>query len=235
MAGKNELIQSGLLDLDILSADEEAELIKCEQVIENGLGTFLDVGRALADIRDNRLYKATHKTFELYCKDRWDLGKAHAYRQIDGYEAVTLLEQKRSPIGDKMESEYSDSVNEIPQEMILPRNEAQVRPLTKLTPDQQVEAWALVLEWVNGGAKLTSFLVGKAAKRVKGASVKEVVANTKKEITEPSSLVSKLFLRQMEILTEIIEGEYNSGWRTTSKKEVALRLTKLLKAVDEMV
>jgi hypothetical protein len=70
---------------------------------------------------------------------------------------------------------------------------------------------------------------------VKGASVKEVVANTKKEITEPSSLVSKLFLRQMEILTEIIEGEYNSGWRTTSKKEVALRLTKLLKAVDEMV
>jgi hypothetical protein len=47
--------------------------------------------------------------------------------------------------------------------------------------------------------------------------------------------VSKLFLKQIKVLTEIIEGEYNSGWRTTSKKEVVSRLNDLLKAVDEMV
>jgi hypothetical protein len=147
----------------------------------------------------------------------------------------TIVDKNIETEKDTIVLKNESDTESMPKEIILPMNEAQARPLSKLTPDQQVEAWTLVLEWVNGGAKLTSFLVGKAAKRVKGASVKEIVAKTKKDITAPSSLVSKLFLKQIKVLTEIIEGEYNSGWRTTSKKEVVSRLNDLLKAVDEMV
>lgn len=39
-------------------------LASCEQRIERGLKTFIDVGQALAEIRDSRLYKGTHETFE---------------------------------------------------------------------------------------------------------------------------------------------------------------------------
>jgi hypothetical protein len=235
MTTDTALIQKMDDDLEVLLPCEEKQLEQCEETIEQGLGTFLDVGRALAEIRDNRLYKGSHRTFERYCKDRWDLGKAHAYRQIYGYEAVALLEQKRSPIGDKNESEDSDSVNEIHQEMILPRNEAQVRPLTKLTPEQQVEAWSLVLDWVNGGARLTSYLVGKAAKQVLAAAGQEVLERERKKTEQPSTLVSRLFQKRLQDLMEVIADEYNSGWRTTSKKEVISRLKSMILAVDELV
>ena len=72
-------------------------------------------------------------------------------------------EQKTSPIGDEIEFESSDPENDLQPEFSLPRNEAQARPLSKLTPEQQVDAWSLVLDWVNGGARLTSYLVGQAA------------------------------------------------------------------------
>ena len=77
------------------------------------------MGCALAKIRDSRLYRETHETFESYCRDRWDMGKAYAYRLIDSAQVQEVL----SPMGD-----------------ITPTNERQVRPLTKLTPEQQQEA-----------------------------------------------------------------------------------------------
>lgn len=35
-----------------------------EAIIERGLATFVEVGTALAEIRDNRLYRESHGTFE---------------------------------------------------------------------------------------------------------------------------------------------------------------------------
>ena len=254
-------------DLETLLPCEQDQLAACERVIKQGLSTFLDVGKCLAEIRDDRLYKGTHKTFERYCKDRWDLSRPRAYQQICGYEAVALLESKMSTIVDKnddeqkmstivdknddelkmapigakntedeeaTDSDFSDSDDSQP-EMILPRNEAQARPLSKLTPDQQVDAWSLVLEWVNDGAKLTSYLVGKAAKQVVNQAGNEALKKERKKSEKPSTLVSRLFQKRMQDLMEVIADEYNSGWRTTSKKEVLSRLSSMIRSVDELV
>lgn len=236
MTTDTALIQKMDDDLETLLPCEIEQLEKCEETIEQGLGTFLDVGRALADIRDNRLYKATHRTFERYCKDRWDLGKAAAYHKIHAYEAVALLESKKVTIVTK----NSDEEKVVPigtekSETILPRNEAQARPLSKLTPEQQVEAWSLVLEWVNDGAKLTSYLVGKAAKQVVGQAGNEALKKERKKSEKPSTLVSRLFQKRLQDLMEVIADEYNSGWRTTSKKEVLSRLSSMIRTVNELV
>ena len=60
-------------------------------------------------------------TFEEYCKERWGMNRAHAYRLIDAAEVVNNL----SPIGD------------------IPANESQARPLTALrdNPELQRAAW----------------------------------------------------------------------------------------------
>ena len=55
-----------------LTKTETASLTDCEQVIERGMATFVDVGRALLQIRDKRLYRGTHASFDAYCKERWD-------------------------------------------------------------------------------------------------------------------------------------------------------------------
>lgn len=35
------------------------------------------------EIRDRRLYRETHATFEAYCRERWGWGRDYADRQID--------------------------------------------------------------------------------------------------------------------------------------------------------
>ena len=49
---------------DLLAASEQTELIDCERIIGEGYTTFLKVGLALAKVRDAKLYRAEHKTFE---------------------------------------------------------------------------------------------------------------------------------------------------------------------------
>lgn len=120
-------------------------LIECERVIERGLNTFVEVGTALLEIRDNRLYKDGYSTFEEYCRERWDMQRAYAYRLIGAAEVVANL----SPIGD-----------------ILPATETQARPLASLSPDVQLKAWQEVLDIAPDG-KVTAALVEKVVEGYK--------------------------------------------------------------------
>jgi hypothetical protein len=43
------------------------------QVADDADQTFIAVARALAAIRDGRLYRETHATFEAYCRERWGI------------------------------------------------------------------------------------------------------------------------------------------------------------------
>lgn len=47
-----------------------------ELIIARDLPTFRRVGGALASIRDERLYRETHRTFEEYCRAHWSLPRA---------------------------------------------------------------------------------------------------------------------------------------------------------------
>jgi hypothetical protein len=74
-----------------LLLDESGELAECERVIERGLGTFVEVGAALTKIRDGRLYRADHVTFEDYCRERWGFSRVRAHHLIDAAGVVGAL------------------------------------------------------------------------------------------------------------------------------------------------
>jgi hypothetical protein len=84
-------------ELTPLNKAELSQLRECEAVIERGQKTFIEVGNALATIKEGKLYKAHYKTFEKYCKDKWGYTKSHAYRMIESAQVVENL----SPMGDK--------------------------------------------------------------------------------------------------------------------------------------
>jgi len=113
---------------------EKSELSRCEAVIDAGMKTFMDVGSALLDIREKKLYRQDFDTFEDYCREKWNIQRAYAYRLINAVETISYL----SPIGD-----------------ILPETETQARPLTRLEPTQQREAWAQAVETAPNG-KITA-------------------------------------------------------------------------------
>jgi hypothetical protein len=74
-----------------LSPEEGARLEALEQAIERGLTTFVEVGQALLEIRDQRLYRATHTTFEQYLAERWHMARRTGYAYIDAAAVAANL------------------------------------------------------------------------------------------------------------------------------------------------
>lgn len=74
-----------------LSKAEERNLGRLEKRIASGLQTFREVGVALLEIRDSRLYRETHSTFEAYCSERWAMPRSRAYQLIDSAKVVQTL------------------------------------------------------------------------------------------------------------------------------------------------
>ena len=66
-------------------------LAELEETIERGLATFIEVGTALAEVRDSRLYRAEHDTFEDYCRKRWQMDRVAAHRHIEAANVVAVL------------------------------------------------------------------------------------------------------------------------------------------------
>lgn len=130
--------------MDSLTTIEQSRLQQCEAVIERGLKTFTDVGSALLEIRDSKLYRKEWGTFEEYCRGKWGWERRHAYRLMDAAQAV-------------------ENVSNWTQ--ILPTNEAQARPLTQLEPDEQREAWQMVIDRAPATG-ITASLVLEAAKEI---------------------------------------------------------------------
>jgi hypothetical protein len=111
-----------------LDGVDASELARCEGVIERGINTFIDVGVALLRIRNGRLYRSSHDTFESYCRDRWGWSKTHVNRQIEAADVAGNL----TPIGVKA------------------THESQLRPLAILSPEDQRKVWAQAVEESNG-------------------------------------------------------------------------------------
>jgi len=116
-------------------------LTDCESVIAHGLSTFLQVGAALIQIKNERLYLENYPSFEIYCRKRWGMTRTHAYRLLASATVVSNL----SPIGD------------------TPTHESQVRPLIHLSAEKQQEAWT---EAVKGNPAPTASQVKAAVRRV---------------------------------------------------------------------
>ena len=55
---------------------EVERLNKLEAIVQRGLDTDLDLGKALAEIRDASLSRAAHQTFEAWLRDRWGIRRS---------------------------------------------------------------------------------------------------------------------------------------------------------------
>lgn len=84
----------------VMRIREDERLGELEKVIAKGKKTFVEVGLALAEIRDLRLYKREYTCFSEYCQKRWGWAKSYAYYMIEGAVVVQELPQKVSTLVD---------------------------------------------------------------------------------------------------------------------------------------
>lgn len=112
----------GVAKTSVLSDFERNRLEENEKKIGEVLLSFIDIGEALYEIRESRLYREGFDTFEDYCRKRWNFSRQRASQLIEGAKIAELL---------------STDVT------IWPSNEAQVRPLAGLSNEKVTEAWKI--------------------------------------------------------------------------------------------
>lgn len=166
-----------------------------EATIERGLKTFVDVGNALAAIRDGKLYKADHATFEDYCKERWGWTRVRAYQLIDAAAVVDnvaglISDNSRMRDSLKFMGETVKMMSDVNNCLHRPATESQARPLTKLPADEQADAWEeVVAESEQTGEKITAKKVEAVVAKRRGEQV--VVDTETGEIVEPAAASPK--------------------------------------------
>ncbi len=176
--------------IDELTEEEEKERHRLESKVERA---FYEAGTALRQLRDQRLYRSTHKTFEAYCRDRFGFNRAHPYRLIDAAVVVDNLSLSRT------QNNLSPNGRQI-----VPTNERQVRDLVELEPDEQFRVWQQAVEQADG--KVPS-----------GRIVKGIVERLKeKALVKASDFCT---IGDAFILTRLegAERKYNGCWAITKE------------------
>ncbi len=145
-----------VVEAEELTPDEERERLYLERKVERA---FYEAGKALQSLRDRRLYRSTHKTFEEYCRSRFGHSRQKSNYLIAAagvYDNLTTNGCQNLPIDNLTTnssqilstSKTSDLTTNSGQ--ILPTSERQVRPLTSLEPSQQREVWQQAVETAGG-------------------------------------------------------------------------------------
>jgi hypothetical protein len=112
----------------VLSSQEASRLHELEDIIEAGLDSFLKIGLCFAEVKFLRLHRATHATFEDYCRDRWALSLSRCNQILNTCKV------------------FDNIIKERPQdaELLADTGEHGLRPLSRLEPELQTAAWQLV-------------------------------------------------------------------------------------------
>lgn len=156
-----------------------ARLVACETVISRALSTFVDIGRALTEIRDGRLYKKNgYKSFESYCRERWGFQRDYSDRLIGAARVVDVV----TPIGGT-----------------LPATESQARPLTKLPPKKQISAWTEVVGTAPEG-RVTARHVEAIVRKM---LPEETVLDSGRRRKTPDNTVCVSYGRYRELLSDL--------------------------------
>ena len=188
-----------------LTVSEAERLDACEQVIERGLATFVDVGTALLEVRDSRLYRVAYPTFEAYCAERWNMVASRARQLISAANTV----------GNLLAVTNGNS---------LPANERTARELSGLAPDEQRAVWAEAVATAPGG-KVTAAHVRAVARISEALSaapdpVREVVERYGVADADTISELTRLHKQKAETFAEVAA----SGWIQPGDEEAAVRI-----------
>lgn len=210
-----------------LTVTENNRLEELEGVIKRNFLGFVAVGNALAEIRDNRLYRdGTNRTFEGYCRELWDMSHQRADQLVASSKVLANL---TTIVVKDENSPYS----------ILPINEAQARELAVLEAEEQQEVWTGILDqrvtqYDKKGQfpKITALTVKKGVLRLKGKKLEvQIDQLTNESQGNRKDVPSEEFTQAYTVFGEQIKKAQASNWRHTSRQVVFRNLSALVDLV----
>jgi hypothetical protein len=133
-----------------LTKAERCQLATLKKVVDRTMKSTFEFGAALREIRDRRLYRETHSSFEAFMADEFGISKPDAHRQI---QAATKFEAAQ-PIAAKLGISLT--------------NPSQMRPLFNVADDDLAgvlkKASRLVPKAADGSRRLTAEVLTRAVR-----------------------------------------------------------------------
>ncbi|NDJ25923.1 hypothetical protein GS682_30925 [Nostoc sp. B(2019)] len=134
------------VEVEELTQEEQSDRLHLERQVEKA---FYLAGKALMELRDRKLYRTTHKTFEEYCRERFGFERRYPYRLMESTVVVDNL-MEMCPNRTQNDLVVDISAPDFSEGQVLPINEYQLRPLIPLEPEVQREAWQQAVEAAGG-------------------------------------------------------------------------------------
>lgn len=199
--------------MEVIVSKNRTELERLEGIIARNLQSFYEVGRALMEIRDKGLYRDVlgYQTFEEYCRVKWDFTRMYAHYLIESSKVI-------------------ENVNHGLQSSVLPANERQTRPLARLEPEKQKEAWQKAVETAPEG-KVTAAHVYKIVKDMNEPHKEPVKSKLNQPVIHQEP-ISKSFQEAFDRMVIEIKNARAMHWKDTSHKG-AIELMNVLLQITE--
>lgn len=187
-----------------LETAELDRLARYEAKIKSGLASFIEVGEALSAIRDQRLYLATHGTFEDYCREKWGMSASRA-RQLVGASSV------------------AQSVT-----MVTLTSERQARELARVEPERRQEVLEAALAATGG--KITAEALRKSAALSKNVAIEALPLPT---VATANKTAKPLHMTEARELWQIAKGRLDNI-RTKDPERVSVLMAVIDYAKDRI-
>lgn len=205
-----------------LSVRERARKEQLEGIVIGNFKAFYEVGCALREIRDTGLYRETHKTFEHYSKQLFDIARAEAYRLISAADVVENVSQWET----KSDPDFPGQI------AWAPANERQARALVGLPPEQQAEVWAEAVRTAKDG-KITAAHVKRTRRKIYDQEIDHEIQRAKNSqtFTDPETIMSPEFESAFKAFLDQVNVARLEKWQKTSKFNVIRYLVGITKAI----
>jgi hypothetical protein len=204
----NELTESRMS----LTPIEKTNLVELETTITKNLNAFYEIGFALMQIKENRLYREQYTTFEAYCKAKWNFAANYARRLIASSRVV-------------------DNIKSVPTGTI-PQSERTIRPLASLPPDQQPKAYQKAVETAPDG-KVTTRHVEETVRGLKEEKPERKKVDLLKNIRPEPEIMGDEFVEAYGAMRKALVNAKGMDWKTTSREVAEKYIYVLLKMTEE--
>jgi hypothetical protein len=165
---------------DELSIPDRTRLDELTGVVREGLDSFVRVGHALMQIKEDRLWREKSVSFEAFCQVEFRFTRRHADRMIQAAQVVEDI---------SVQSESLDPGVQIEK----PGGEKVVRPLSDVEPEKRAEVWKEAVETAPkdkaGKPKVTAKHVQKVVAKRKAARPEDGPAAKEAEPVAPPAAI----------------------------------------------
>lgn len=184
-----------------LTPNEKLRKNQLEFKIKQHIRSFWEVGDALMEMRDSRLYRDEYTRFEDYCDEKWGFKDRHARRLIFASQVVGAI----GPVGPLV-------------------TERAIREFAAVTPDEYQPTWEQVVEASKGG-KISATLVKRVIKAATGAAIEIVQTQGNVTIAQESIPLVEATVTERIAETQSRQVQHiadNSNWDRLSTFETTV-------------